>query len=128
MRKLFLLPAALLFVLSLDLLTGQNLLHFHHLGDSKAALLGMVLEFVAFGLVVVSKAQFVTSVACGILVLQSPLLIGWGVLVGMFSGWGDGASRGASASDVLIWFLGGILSGLLGLVLLIYQLGKSRPS
>jgi hypothetical protein len=103
------------FALGLNLQTGQNFFGFKGLNDGSAAFYGLGLELLAFVLVVISTSRYAKAIISIVFILQAPLLICWGILVGMFSGAGDGASRGAGPSDVLPWFLSGIVYVLIGI-------------
>ena len=107
-RYYLILLALLPFAFGIDLLSGQNVFHFRIHPESNAVLLGLLLELFALGVVVFSRVRWAKQAACCCAFLMALLLVGWGILVAMFSGWGDGASAGAKSSDVLIWFGGGI--------------------
>lgn|GEM_PF-4129283 len=107
-RGYLLLLALVPFGFGIDLLSGQNLSHFGIRPESNAVLLGLLLELFALGLVVFSRVRWAKYLACFCAFLMALLLVGWGIVVAMFSGSGDGASVGAKPSDVLVWFGAGI--------------------
>ncbi|MES2439501.1 MAG: hypothetical protein V4584_10560, partial [Verrucomicrobiota bacterium] len=104
-RELFGAVAIIPFVFGLNLQTGQNFFSIGGLNDTGAALLGLVCELLAFGLTAASRHKASRLLIAVVFLIQAPLVAAWGILVGMFSGFGDGASRGAGLSDILPWFL-----------------------
>lgn len=126
-RALLSILAVIPLALGLNLLTGQNFFHFRRFNESEAALWGILLELAAFRLVYLSKARIAIHLACYLFILQSPLFIGWGLVVGMFSGVGAGVSRGPSIFDVLIWIVNGGISASIGIFVLIHQFKKRNP-
>lgn len=83
----------------------------------------MILQLLAYSFIVITASRAGIIIISIVFLIQSPLVFGWGILVAMFSGWGDGASRGAGLSDVFPWFVAGIALFLIGLCSLI-KIGK----
>lgn len=108
-RKSLAIIALIPFAIGLNLQTGQNLYRFMHIDDGIAAFYGMVFELLAFVIIAISASRYAKALISMVFIIQAPLLIGWGFIVGMFTGFGDGASRGAGILDVSPWFLSGIV-------------------
>lgn len=114
-KDLLLFVAVIPLAFGLNLQTGQNWFSIHGLDETGAAFLGLAMELLSFGLVFVSsRVPFKIGIAVAF-VIQAPLVIFWGMIVGMFSGVGDGAARGAGILNVLPWFLSGLIYASLGI-------------
>ncbi|RYD20081.1 MAG: hypothetical protein EOP88_16470 [Verrucomicrobiaceae bacterium] len=112
-------------ILGADLVSGQNVFHTGISSEPLAVVSGLGLETLAIGVVALSRVGWMQLVASFLLVVVSLLLVGWGVVLVMFSGWGDGASSGASLGQVAVYFGGGIL-GLLTAILALFHWFRSR--
>lgn len=102
----FLAPAPLIF--GIDLMTGGNVFPVGGFTEPIAVILGVSLAILALVMTILSRVCWAQLVASFLLMVTALLLAGWGVVVAMFSGFGDGASSGASFSAVAIYFVGGI--------------------
>jgi len=92
----------------LELMTGQNFTHFGYLKEFDAVLLGTLFQLMAFGLVFLSRVEWARWMGSILMTIAAILLVGWSMLCAMFSGWGDGASRGDATQLVSAYLLGGL--------------------
>ena len=108
--------------IGLNLQTGQNVMfRIGGLGDTGAAYLGLILDLLAFALASVSRSSPFRILYAVVFVIQAVLVTIWGIIVGMFSGVGAGAMKGATLFDIFPWFLSGLIYASLG----IYTFGSS---
>ena len=100
----------------LNLQTGQNVLfRIGGLGDTGAAYLGLIFELLAFCLASASRSTPFRILFAVVFMLQAVLVTTWGIIVGMFSGVGAGATKGATLFDIVPWFLSGVIYASLGI-------------
>ena len=117
LQKYLALMALLPLLVGASLLTGQNVFfHLPGVEQPHSAIFGLALEIAAMFMVLQSGLRWAILVVSWLFILASPLLVGWGIIIAMFSGFGDGASKGAGYDDVLVWFVGGVVFIVCGIV------------